>query len=283
MEASTVTVRVLIALYAVLHARGLTQEEAAARQRVNAQLSPEAVGHAIALLCRPETRAMGVQAMLDLGYRPLVFQWLGARDEAHLEAAHGLSISEALARDSLHLGALGRGIENPSSPLPGAVRRRIADVWSERAARLLGGLPDTASPVTEALEQALAHGPSQDDWLGQLYGSRARASAAAAKGASSRWYRGPVMPVFAVILFDPSPAVWRAICEAWPAPDRYLCSDRIALVRGVGAGSAADVERRLRLGRAGAAVRVVDAKRTAECADPGLVEWLERADGAGTR
>ena len=145
------TVHLLTAFFALAHRVALTADDEAALDREGASLSPKLWRASVELLHEADRGAPGTR--VDIGFEPLLLDWLGVDDEPAFVAAFELGMADALERDRGALGPLAKAIERGAGPEE--LRDFVSHVWAARAARLMGELPERAGPVVEALDRAI--------------------------------------------------------------------------------------------------------------------------------
>ena len=135
------TAHVLTALYALAHRVALTGEELALLDERGRALTP-AVWRETKDTLRLADRG-GAGTELDLGFVPLVFEWLGVADTRAFAERYAVDIDEALAHDRGSLTGLADSIESGSDQPHEHFQLALSHAWSARAGRLMNGLPGT--------------------------------------------------------------------------------------------------------------------------------------------
>ena len=158
------TAHVLTALYALAHRIALTDADHEFLEERGAALTPEVWNETKHMLMLAD-QADG-PTNIDLGFEPLVYWWLGLRDErAFAERYGGLTIDEALALDCGNLAPLAASLEQRDGPDCEPLQLPLSHAWSARAERLMDRLPETGEAVLLALELALDGCPFNPEWL----------------------------------------------------------------------------------------------------------------------
>ena len=168
------TVHLLTAFFALAHRLALTADDEAALDRDGACLSPKLWRASVELLHEADRGAPGTR--VDIGFEPLLLDWLGVDDEAAFVEAFELGMAGALERDRGALGPLAKAIERGAGPEE--LRDFVSHVWAARAARLMGELPETAGAVVEALDRAIDGCPCSAPRRRSLFEAMAVASEA---------------------------------------------------------------------------------------------------------
>ena len=168
-EPLPLTFAALTALHSLSHRIGLTPaEEAALSSR---RLGPELWAQTVAFL--RDVDVAGPTARIDVGFALSISRWLGFADEAACAAHFGLSVGEALSRDSGSLTAIAAAVEGDgdiSTEEAIALRASIGEVWSARAGRLGRlGHSEASHAVLAALDRALVVMPLPDDVVRSLW------------------------------------------------------------------------------------------------------------------
>ena len=145
------TVHLLTAFFALAHRVAITVHDEAALDRHGACLSPKLWRATVDLLHEADRGAPGTR--VDIGFEPLLLDWLGVDDEPAFVEAFGLGMADALERDRGALWPLAQAIESGAGPKE--LRDLGSHVWAARAARLMGELPERAGAVVEALDRAI--------------------------------------------------------------------------------------------------------------------------------
>ena len=94
---------------------------------------------------------------IELGFEPLIYHWLGIRDEAAFIEHYGMRIDEALAVDAGSLAKFASSLEQAPGLRGEPLQLPASHAWSARASRLMDDLPGSGEAVLIALERAL-HG-----------------------------------------------------------------------------------------------------------------------------
>ena len=148
------TAHTLTALYALSHRIALTPDEIAHLDGRGVALTPQVWRETKAMLKAfdqsPEP------ATLDLGFQRFVYQWLGvAHDEAFRERYGVSAVEEAFAKNR-GLTAVLAGVVDGSPGRPQEFYQLpLVHAWSDRATRLMDGLPESGSLVIATLERAI--------------------------------------------------------------------------------------------------------------------------------
>ena len=143
------TAHLLTAIYALSHRVALIPDEVALLKERGTALTPELWHETKATLKLADRGGEGTE--LELGFVPLVHEWLGLQNEAAFIERYGVGVDEALARDRGCLSAAAAALEGDrSAPLA----LPVSHAWSARAMRLMEALPETGDLVLLSLERA---------------------------------------------------------------------------------------------------------------------------------
>ena len=160
------TAHVLTALYALAHRIALTPEELALLDERGRALTPERWRETKDTLRLADRGGAGTE--LDLGFVPLVLEWLGLADTRAFADRYAVDIDEALSRDRGSLAALAASIESGLDQPHEHFQLALSHAWSARAGRLMDVLPGTGEAVLLTLERALDGCPWDPSWLRPL-------------------------------------------------------------------------------------------------------------------
>ena len=181
------TIAALTALHALSHRIDLTSAEIALLDAEAPSLCPGVWQVTVSLLA--EADAAGDGATLHLGFDRLILAWLRCRDEAECRGRYDLTVTEALAADQGSLAHAARVVDGDRDVTVPEAREAIpqlVEVWSERAARLVGTGEDAVSIAS--FERAVSVCPLPEEtaralWttfidMCEAHGNRALASLA---------------------------------------------------------------------------------------------------------
>ena len=141
--------------FALCHSIGLLPEDLRLLDEKGGALAPALWSETRSMLELAD-RADGPTS-IELGFEPLIYQWLGVRDEAAFIARYGMRIEAALAMDAGSLGSFAASLEQASGTAATPLQLPASHAWSTRAGRLMDNLPGSGEAVLIALERAL-HG-----------------------------------------------------------------------------------------------------------------------------
>ena len=146
---------VITGFFALCHSIGLLPEELKLLDEKGGALGPALWSETRAMLELAD-RADGPTS-IELGFEPLIYHWLGIRDEAAFIEHYGLRIDEALAVDAGSLSRFASSLEQGAGARATALQLPASHAWCARASRLMDDLRGSGEAVLIALERAL-HG-----------------------------------------------------------------------------------------------------------------------------